>query len=69
MSDENSTMADDHPAQLGRNPAELMENSAGENAAETRPLKNPGELLQDIVDFLHRLFPGHGAPGAPRDAD
>lgn len=24
-------------------------------------------LIQDIVDFLHRLFPGHGAPGTPRE--
>lgn len=22
-------------------------------------------LCQEIVDFLHRLFPGHGAPGIP----
>lgn len=23
------------------------------------------ELTQEIVDFLHRLFPGHNAPGTP----
>jgi hypothetical protein len=22
-------------------------------------------LVQEIVDFLHKLFPGHGAPGVP----
>lgn len=26
-----------------------------------------GGLLQEVVDFLHRLFPGHGAPGAPSE--
>lgn len=25
-------------------------------------------LLQEVVDFLHRLFPDHGAPGIPTNA-
>ena len=25
-------------------------------------------LVQQIVDFLHHLFPGHGAPGIPSSA-
>lgn len=24
-----------------------------------------GDLIQEIVNFLHRIFPGHGAPGTP----
>lgn len=26
-----------------------------------------GGIVQEIVDFLHRLFPGHNAPGTPTD--
>jgi len=25
-------------------------------------------LAQELVDFVHRLFPGHGAPGKPTGA-
>ena len=33
-----------------------------EIAAAAPPVES---LVQEIVDFLHKLFPGHGAPGTP----
>lgn len=44
----------------------------GIGAAETGALGNDAKagagIVQEIIDFLHHLFPGHGAPGIPSTA-
>jgi hypothetical protein len=42
--------------------------AAAETGAFGAEAKVGGTIVQEMVDFLHRLFPGHGAPGVPTSA-
>jgi hypothetical protein len=42
--------------------------AAAETGSFGAVAKEGGGIIQEMVDFLHRLFPGHGAPGVPTSA-
>lgn len=51
-------------AAMSADRAHAKANDALDQLATPAPTLPHDSLLQEIVDFLHRLFPGHNAPGS-----
>ena len=65
MSDDHNSNAESTVTPASSAASLTSQLQAGEaELAQVAEAETPS-LVQEIVNFLHRLFPGHGAPGTP----